>query len=140
LNSWPESASAADFIWTSLGALRRECPPAYRLMCEQMAGRDLLVEIDGGAVGLRFHTGQVEPLAWDEQKPPALRLRTSWRTILDLADARQTLVEAAMQGSLDLRGPPAELAVLYEGMLTYLRGAVRCPSFPGLLEAARGLI
>jgi hypothetical protein len=128
-----------DFFQVSLQALRQECPEAYQGICGLLAGKDLLVVLDGEpAVRLQFFAHEIalhqvqEPFTADW-----LRLHTSWQTILDLVDARLSLLEAVYQGQLDFRGEATRLIVLYEAMLLYLRGGLRSPTFPRLLDEVR---
>lgn len=137
MSSLPETASAESFISTSLEYLFQECPQAYFQISELLAGREAGLHIGAEHVRLRFERGQILLVASPESGPAPIRLITDWETILDMADARLTLTEAALAGRLDLFGQPAELARFYEVLLTYLRGAVRCPSFPHLLDHLR---
>jgi len=138
LNSSPDHPSAAYFLQASLQALQLECPQAYQAICRQLSGKQLLVEIDGEAVGLGFSQQQVELVPVGEyQPPPRLLLRTTWQNILDLVDARLTLQEAVLSSRLDLAGASGDLVLLYDAMLTYLRGGVRTFAFPLLLQELR---
>ena len=138
MNSLPEHPTAAHFLQASLQALSLECPQAYQAICRQLSGKQLLVEIDGEAVGLSFSEQQAGFLPLGElQPPPRLRLSTTWQAILDLLDARLTLQEAVLSSRLDLAGPPGELVLLYDAMLFYLRGGVRTFAFPLLLQELR---
>ena len=138
MNSSPDHPSAAYFLQASLQALQLECPQAYQVICRQLSGKQLLVEIDGEAVGLGFSQQQVELVPVGEyQPPPRLLLRTTWQNILDLVDARLTLQEAVLSSRLDLAGASGDLVLLYDAMLTYLRGGVRTFAFPLLLQELR---
>lgn len=100
-----------------------------------MHPREVLLFVDGEEVSLTFAPGGVY-LA-PQVRYPTVVLHTSRRTILDVIDARLTLNEAVLADEILLQGSPADLAVYHEGLLTYVRGAVRCPSFPSLLERFR---
>jgi len=129
----PEPTTAADFIEASLDALEREHPQAYALVCNQMAGRRTLLTIDSEAVLLDFSARRAA-LTRTEDAGAALLLVTDWDTIFDLLDARLTIIEAVECGRFNLHGEARELTRFYDALLIYLRGAVRCPSFPMLLE------
>jgi hypothetical protein len=141
LSFLPETDAALDFIGASLETLRVECPAAYESICQQMAGRSLLLIIDQEHLRLDFlaHQVRVQPAREGEDSPPPTRLQTSAQTILDLADARLTLVEAVLYGRLDLYGYVSDLGVLYDSILTYARGVIRCRSAPALLDHYRSV-
>jgi hypothetical protein len=153
---------AMDFVGTSLELLRREHPPAYAVLCSSMAGRRARLSISGESLALVFSAEHiaVERLVPERLIPerlvperleagpaaadvphaagePELCLTTDWATILDLVDAQLSITDAVVCGQFDLRGEGRELARFYDALLTYLRGAVRCPSFPGLLDRLR---
>ena len=139
MNFLPETASAESFIRASLDVLQQECPLAYSRLCELLAGRQAELHIGAEQVRLSFLPEQILFISSPESDPAAIRLITDWGTILDMADARLTLTGAALSGRLDLFGQAAELARFYEVLLTYLRGAVRCHSFPHLLDHLRAV-
>ncbi len=64
-------------------------------------------------------------------------METTRAVILDLVDARAGLVEAILDDRLGLRGALPELARFHDGLMLYLHGAMRAPSFPGLLRRYR---
>jgi hypothetical protein len=148
---------AMDFVGTSLELLRRQHPPAYAVLCSSMAGRRARLSISGESLALVFSAEHiaVERLVLERLVPerleagpaaadvphaagePELCLTTDWATILDLVDAQLSITDAVVCGQFDLRGEGRELARFYDALLTYLRGAVRCPSFPGLLDRLR---
>jgi hypothetical protein len=143
---------AMDFVGTSLELLRRQHPPAYAVLCSSMAGRRARLSISGESLALVFSAEHIAverlvperieagPAAADVPHAagePELCLTTDWATILDLVDAQLSITDAVVCGQFDLRGEGRELARFYDALLTYLRGAVRCPSFPGLLDRLR---
>ena len=125
----------ADFLATSLQALDRELPQAYALLCTHLAGQQLAIEVDGEMVGLSFAGGRARLLA--RAAPATVHVVTSRALIFDLIDARCTLLQAVLSDRLLVRGAPQELLAFHDGLLAYLHGAVRAPSFPPLLRAYR---
>lgn len=125
----------ADFIAKSLSVLRDECPEAYFLMCALLAPCEVLLRIDGEPVSLAFDAAGVHLLPAPGR--PRVELATTRATILDVLDARQTLHEAVVADAILLKGAPSDLAACHDALLTYVRGAVRCPSFPVLLDEFR---
>jgi hypothetical protein len=126
----------ATYIDQSLAILRRECPLAYLELCGRLASATIELRIDGDPVRLAFRPGSVERRT--ELPDPDVRLRTTRRTILAVLDARLTLEEAVRGGAVLLRGSSQDLTRFNDALLDYVRGAVRCPSFPALLDRFRG--
>jgi|GEM_PF-2128185 hypothetical protein len=137
LNSLPDTPSAGQFIRTSLDILQVECPPAYDLLCQQLAGQSVRLQIGGEALDLIVRDDQASVFAPSDNLMPDTHLETSWQTVLDLADARMSLDQAVLSNAVAVKGEVATVAQFYEGLHLYLSGAVRCPSFPLLLEHFR---
>jgi hypothetical protein len=135
LSSSTRDSSLTWYIATSLIALRQECPTAYFLMCSQLAPRQVRLVIDGESVMLAFDPSGVHVLP--QAKEPTAELVTSHQTILDVLDARLTLTEAVLSDAIVLRGQVDDLTVFHDGLTTYVRGAVRCPTFRRLLDSFR---
>jgi hypothetical protein len=104
-------------------------------MCGRLAGRDLRLVVDGEPVALSFTRD--EALLRTRVEQPHVELATSRRTILDVVDARATLVSAALIDALTLRGRPDDVLAFHEGLVAYVHGGVRAPSFRGLLREFR---
>lgn len=115
--------------------MRDECPQAYGLICRLLASREALVLIDGETVALTFRLDEVHVL--HQPHSPHVEMHTSRQTILDLIDARLTLDQAVLADAIVLRGNVQDLGLFHEAWLNYVRGAVRCPSFPALLDRFR---
>lgn len=105
------------------------------MLCALLAPREVLLLIDGEPVVLVFEPTGIALLT--AARRPALELRTGRGTMLDVIDARLTLNEAVRTDALVLQGDVDDLKLAHEGLLTYVCGAVRCPSFPRLLERFR---
>jgi hypothetical protein len=136
LSSLPEDDSFEGFLRTSLHLMQRECPPAYQSLCRLLASRQVAITVDQEQVALAFtaESADLLPLA-DAQ--PAIRLQMGRETILDLTDGKFTLQEAILDGVVSVHGDLKELVLFHEGWLAYMRGAIRCPSLPDLLERYR---
>ena len=135
MNFLPAEASVAAFIETSLEALQREFPSAYYRMCACITGRSVSLTIDQEPVTIVFEGGAVRLVA--PLKEVNVSLSTSRQTILDVIDAKLTLQEAVDREAILLQGTVEDLAAFDDGLQMYVRGAVRCPSFPGLLDRFR---
>jgi hypothetical protein len=115
--------------------LREEFPRAYFLICANLAGRTILVEIAGEQVFLDCRI--LELLFPDRIENPDVRVATSGRTILDAIDARVTIEEAIRDGRLFTSGRSDYITSCHAALLFFVRGAVRSPSFPALLQEFR---
>ena len=128
-------SSFARFIGSSLETLSNEHSIAYHLLCTQLASCSILLVVDGETVALVFDGNGAHFLS--ELHNPTVRLRASRRTILDVIDARLTLYEAVIADLIVLEGNIDDLVAFHDGLLTYIQGAIRCPSFPALLDHFR---
>jgi hypothetical protein len=124
-----------DFLWESFAALRAELPGAYATFSSRLAPRTVALCVDGESVSLRFAPRAVERA--EARAPADIEAVTSKAAILAVVDADATLVEAILDDRLILRGHCDDLLAFHDGLLTYVHGAVRAPSFPRLLRAFR---
>jgi hypothetical protein len=119
----------------SFQALRDEVPDAYAAMCARLAPRALALRVDGERVGIAFTRESASfPRAVDH---PEVALDTTRATIMDVIDARHSLVSAVMSDVLQLRGRPADVLAFHDGLTAYVHGGVRAPSFRRLLAEFR---
>lgn len=119
----------------SLAALRSELPWIYARLCHELAPREVAITVDGERVSVA--AGREELAVLEAPRDPAVRAVTSRRAILDLIDARLTLPQAVWDGHVELYGAVPDLAAFHDGLMIYLHGAVRAPSFPALLRSFR---
>ncbi len=129
------SASFARFLERSFAILAAEHPEAYRAMCAALAPRVVSIRVGDEAVHLGFTPAAVRRLRW--VAAPAVTIRATIPTVLAVIDAELSLLDAAMAGDLDAGGAPADLAAFHDGLVAYVHGAVRAPSFPFLLGEFR---
>ncbi len=127
--------SISGFIELSFEILRDEFPTAYHLLCSQLAPRTVQMFINDEVVILAFDAGFAH--LRQDVRTPTLELHTTRQTILDVIDAHLAPHEAILADAILLRGAIEDLAAFYDGLLTYVHGAVRCPSFPALLDRFR---
>jgi hypothetical protein len=129
------SGELRDFIERSLRALAVEAAPCYAQLCERLRGRRLRIGGDGAPLVLAFGAHAVVSL--DAREPADVDLHVDRTTLLALVDGELTLEEALRRDGLVMRGRVADLADAFDGLTSYVRGGVRCPSFPTLLAAYR---
>lgn len=135
MNSLPAEPGFAALLEASFALMCRECPEAYAGFCRLLAPYEVSLTIGTEMVAVRFQSDGVEVLRVPDD--PIVHLVASKQTLLDLADARYTLEGAIMQDYLHVRGQMDLLIRFYESLQIYIHGAVRSPSFPGLLNDYR---
>jgi hypothetical protein len=147
-SSWARDAAAGRdldgfgaFVRRGLAALRDELPWAFAQMARALGDRDVLLEVDDERVAVRAAAFDVavlpaEPVGF----APRVTLRTDAATVLRLADAERTVVDATIAGELVLRGDVDDLVAFHDGLVAFLHGAVRSPSFPHLLDHFRRFV
>jgi hypothetical protein len=129
----PEGGFPA-FLARSLDLLEREVPEAFGVLCARLARRTVFLDVDGERIQLRF--GARVALGPPEERAH-VAVTTTRRTILDVVDRGTSLADAVLADLLVLVGAPADLLAFHDGLLDYVHGAVRAPSFPGLLAEFR---
>lgn len=128
----------ADLVGRSLEILAREYPLAHRRLRERLSAMTVNLVIDDEPFGLSFTRSAVTVGAAHEGA--SANLRSSRRALVDLLEGREALIDAILAGRVDLIGAAEPLGRFHEGLLDYLRGAIRCPSFPRLLEDMKAQI
>lgn len=122
------------FLRASLEALLRETPQIYEAMCAALESRVVCLAVGEESVTLGFSkTRAVEC----ESLPANVSLSTDAKTVLALCDAEMTIAAAVRSDRLELTGGSPDLIAFDDGLAIYLAGAVRAPSFPGLLHDYR---
>jgi len=116
------------FLCRSLAVLDDELPRAYRAVADRLGRRSVAIRVDDefvfvSAAGGRVHVSLV--LA----REPSVHLHTSRGEIRALVDGRRSLLDAMLEGRLELRGTVSDLIAFDGALMAYLHGAVRCPHF-----------
>ena len=128
-------AEFSEFLSRSLELIEEEAPTSHRALGRALAGHAVRISVDAPAAVLRFGTAG---FAWLEGDAPAeVELRVDRQTLLDLIDARVSLEDSILEDRFHLRGPIDSIVWFDDGLLIYLDGAIRCPSFPTLLAEFR---
>jgi hypothetical protein len=123
------------FVEESLDALEHEASQSYLRLCETLGRRRVCIAGDGERFVLRFDARTVISAQADGTEEVFVGISRS--TILELVDGRLRLEDALRRDLLDVRASIADAATVFDGLLTYLRGAIRCPSMPRLLSQFR---
>ena len=124
-----------DFLDRSLDIMSEEVPGAYAALCRVLDGRDVRVEVDGRPVGVEFVRGDARLTRSGTLR--SVDVRTTRDAILSLVDAKETLLDAVLSERVVMAGAPDDLLAFHDGLMAYVHGAVRAPSFPALLQAYR---
>lgn len=119
----------------SLAALRDERPADLADLAALLAGRAVALDIDGERFAVAFAEGRAACV--DAAEAPLVRLRMSRQLIADVVRAETTLVDAVLADRLEAVGDVEALALVHDGLMLYLHGAIRAPSFPALWERFR---
>jgi hypothetical protein len=124
-------ADFPSFLERSLDALEREAPLAYAAVRDKLGTLCPRLEVDGETTWLRSAGGRLVTAGQGGELPAIISGR---KTIEALVDARLSLLDALLADQVVMLAAPADLATLHDAWLCYLAGAVRCRSFPGLLD------
>jgi hypothetical protein len=127
----PDS-SFSGFVQRSLLVLSREAPAAHRALASCMGTLSIAASVDHEALVIAAHGAQL--LVHSGALPAAAHLATTRRALRCLLTAERTMIDAIINDELELRGTTEALACLDDCLSLYLRGAVRSPSFPSLLD------
>ena len=123
------------FLDRSFEVLAYEAPDASSRLGHALAGLDLCV-IDGDRRFAVRHDGSrllSDAISGDEPVITSI----DRATILALVDGVLSLEDAVRQDRLLVRASPPHCARVFDALSSYVRGAVRCPSFPALLADFR---
>ena len=118
-----------------MSILETECPPAFRALCERLDGARIRLRVDGKALSPAFGPegfALVPPC-----ESPEVDLASDRQTILEVLAGDLRLEDAVWDERLALFGSLDALARFHDGFASCVNGAVRCPSFPRLLERYR---
>lgn len=119
------------FLRRSLEVLEAEAPRAYALVSERLGARAVSIQVGAECVGIQATKGR---LVASRSLPSGTHARASLSTLRALLDGERGLTDAILAEEVVLIGELEDLVQFYEALLTYFRGAVRCPSFASLLD------
>lgn len=124
-----------EWVDRGLRTLAVELPWAHSRMAAALGAREVAITVDGEVAPVESDGARV----WlrDEPGAPAVTLSTSRREIVAMVDAERSLVTSVLEGRTRLSGRVDDLAAFHDGLLEFLRGAVRSPSFPWMMDAFR---
>lgn len=137
----PDAATAlgpvGELVAESFAALGREVPEAHLRIRTQLAGLSVRVDVDRERFALAFSSDAVDVAA--TQNSVDAHVVTSRAGIEALVDGDTAVAAAVLEDRLRVVAPLEVLVRLQEGLRLYVHGAVRCASFPKLLQRFRTL-
>ena len=119
-------------------ALVAERPRELAKLCEILAGRTLAIAVEGERIAVSFYADRV--VCARRAGPATVHLGMQRQLIADVIRARTSLASALVDGRLAVTGPIDEIALLHQGLMVYVHGAIRAPSFPALWQRFRALL
>lgn len=129
------AGSFGAFLHAAMTALQREHRGAFEQVCAALGGRRVTLRVDAEIVPLAFRRDAVAFLPFAPEAD--VELQTDRSTIHALVDGALSLEQAVRQNRLRLQGAPADVVRFHAGLMAWLHGAVRSPSFPQLLRGFR---
>lgn len=129
--------SFAAFLHEAMTALETEHPAARAALCRALRRRRVTLIVDDEVVPMAFGPGSIDFLP--TASGAHVVLRTDRPTIFALVDGVCSLEGAVHQDRLRLEGRPDDVIRFHQGLMQWLHGAVRSPSFPRLLREFRGV-
>jgi hypothetical protein len=118
--------------------LAREVPEAFARMCARLEGKAVWIEVDEERFVVEVRGGSALVRGGEAADRDA-SIATSKRAICDIIDARTSLADAVLADEVQAVAPLPRLVEVLGGLSVYIHGAVRCRSFPSLLERFRAL-
>jgi hypothetical protein len=122
----------ADFLARSLELLAREAPRSYEDVYARLGGRRVGIEVDGEAVSISPRWGKLVPGALVGDF--SARASASRAVLGRLLAGERDLTQAILDDDVVLIGALEDLTAFYDALIAYFGGAVRCRTFPDLLE------
>jgi hypothetical protein len=135
-NSCAPDGPLVALVAESLRCLEREAGAHHQAVCTHLAGRALRVQLDGEQFNL---CSDGAALRLEPAGPATCALRSGRAAILALVADRLALLDALLTDQVVVVGPLAELLIFHEALTDFLHGAVRSPSFLGLLRRLQAL-
>jgi hypothetical protein len=134
-NSSATDSSIERLLMESFSVLEAELPPAWQRFCACLDRHSVELRIDDEAFVVRLI--RQRPVISAPDADADARIETTRQAILDVLDARLSLRDAVLRDALRVTAPLATVNRLHDGIIAYVHGGVRCPSFPSLLKRLR---
>jgi hypothetical protein len=119
------------FLSESLDVLERESSAGYAAVVRALDRREVSIDMDGERLAIAGDDRRVHVRRTSVSTRAAVTLGR--KVLSDLLAARTTLLDAALDDRLDLRGALPDVLAFHDALVAYLAGAARCPSILPLL-------
>lgn len=119
----------------SFAVLACEMPAAWERFCKSLEGCVVVLCVEDERFAVRF-SGRSAKVTLVFELPDAT-VETTHDTILAVLDAELSLHEALMDDRLRVTASLPLILQLYDAVIAYVHGGVRCASFPSLLDRFR---
>jgi hypothetical protein len=126
-------ASFSAFLRKALDAIAAEVPVAHRAIARALRTRTVSLDVDGDRVLLAMIDGR--HTLREDAAASSIELHADGATLAGLLEARFTLEDALIEGTLVLRGAADDLVALLEVVTAFIHGGARSLSVPPLLGA-----
>jgi hypothetical protein len=123
----------------SFEVLAREMPTAWDRMCKILEGCAVILHIEDEHFSVRF-SGRSTKLTSALDESPDATVETTIDTIVAVLDAELSLHEALMGDRLRVKASLPLILRLYDAIITYVHGGVRCASFPPIFDRFRRMV
>lgn len=120
----------------SFAILEHEVPDAYEMMCDRLDGYRVGIRVDDEQFVAEFADGRARVLQNVESS--YVQIATSRAAILAVLDGEVSLLNSVLGDEVQAKASLDDLITVNSGLAMYVKGAVRCPSFPALVERLRG--
>ena len=118
----------------SLAAIEREVPVCLQALRAALGVLAVGFDVDGETASLAVDRQRVQLRVSRSCSAVDVMLRCSRAAVVDLVEARLSLLSAAMSERVQIVGKPELLASFDRAWMAYLAGAARSPSFPRILD------
>jgi hypothetical protein len=132
-------ATTAAFVERALGVLETEAPVAFHRLIDELRAGPAGLEVDEERFSIEVR-GDALRVVRRPTSADGGRVRTGGDVVLDLIDGRVPLLEAVVEGRLDVRGDCDAVLRLARGLTAFVEGAVRSPGVRDLLEEYRAAV
>lgn len=128
----PEPIRLKEFLQRSLQSLHVECPAAHRALSSQLSPYLIAIDIESESFQIVENLDVVEEYQL-EHAARSVKIRLSRHAVGCMLRGSESLHSAILHDRVYLAGTLSDLAAVYQGLLIYFQGLVRCPSAAGLL-------
>ena len=124
--------SLLQLLGRSLALVQDELPEAHAAICRALGRRSILLRVEEEVGTLRGAPPRLSLRVG--YAPSDVELSTGLHTIRRLTAGEGSLLDAVMDGHVDLQGAIDDVIALHEVFVAYVAAVVRCPGCAALRE------